>query len=198
MPLAPEEITLTHREHTLRLRPSLRAALILERLHDGFARLFEKLDEANTQTLHAIIRTAATDPHRAESFLASARNVPLAPFLRAVQAPVAALCEGLLLPPDESSKPTPKAKPLPWVDALTELYKIGTGWLGWTPAETLNATPAEIILAFDGRIAQLKALHGTADEADPGDTARRERNLAEGLDPDFDREGLRALAALAG
>lgn len=58
--------------------------------------------------------------------------------------------------------------------------------------------PTEIDRAYSGLIAKLKAIHGSSeDEKQPAKTAPdadlANRMKADGLDPEFDREGLRAL-----
>lgn len=40
------------------------------------------------------------------------------------------------------------------------LYSIGTGWLGWTEAETLNSTMAGIVRAYEGRVAMVNSIAG--------------------------------------
>lgn len=42
------------------------------------------------------------------------------------------------------------------------LYKIGTGWIGWSPSDTRSAHMQEIILAYEGHIEKLQAIHGTS------------------------------------
>ncbi len=32
------------------------------------------------------------------------------------------------------------------------MFKLGTGWLGWTPEVTLNTPIPQILLAFDGKV----------------------------------------------
>ena len=49
-------------------------------------------------------------------------------------------------------------------ELLLWLYKAGTGWLGWTPDTTRSAHMQEIILAYEGKIDQLKAVHGSSDD----------------------------------
>jgi hypothetical protein len=86
---------------------------------------------------------------------------------------------------------------MPWPEVYRELYRTATGWLHWTPTEAWAATPTEINEAFAGHIAMLKAIHGSADDkpAKQTDPDQAARNVADGLDPEFDRAGLRALKA---
>ncbi|WP_219907819.1 phage tail assembly chaperone, partial [Cereibacter changlensis] len=150
-------------------------------------------------TIRRVILIAATDRSAAEAFLSHMAGQPLRTFTEATHGPLASLCAALMPSPTASTKPrTTSAKTMPWADYYSELFQIATGWLGWSPDTAWNATPAEITCAFDGHVAMLKTIHRSADEEDnsPADQARRERNLAAGLDPDFDREGLHSLRSL--
>ena len=199
-PLArDDEFTLSHGGNTVRLRPSLRAALRLERLHDGFGPLITKLDQFDTATIRAMIIAAATDNSAAERFLASISTEPLQTYSRAVTGPLASLLTAFLPAPspDTTGTSTTPEKAVPWSEAYAQLYQIGTGWLGWTPAETWAATPTEITQAFEGRVAHLIAMNGGASNTEATSTSaeQRQENIAAGLDPDFDRAGLQALKA---
>ena len=162
-----DEIVLEHGSDAVILRPSLRAASQLERLHEGFPALFRRVGEFDLVTIFDIIRTAATDRKDAAGFLAAMSRQPLQRVAEITQAPISALCLALI-PADESDdqKPTPKAKPVPWPKFFRDLFGIATGWLGWTPDAAWNATPTEITRAYRAHIAMLKAIHGAA-EAEP-------------------------------
>lgn len=197
---AETEFELSHGVITVRLRASLRAALHLERLHDGFGPLFQRIDTFDTTTIRQVILVAATDRNAAEAFLRHMATQPLRTLAEATHGPLASLCAALMPSPTTSTKPrNPSAKTMPWADYFRELFQIATGWLGWSPDTAWNATPAEITSAFDGHVAKLKAIHGSPEHQDESTTEnqqQRERNIAAGLDPDFDREGLHALKAL--
>jgi len=199
-PLArSSEVTVRYGSHVVVLRPSLRAAMTLERLHVGWEGLVHRLAQFDQVTVQALIRASAVSGLTAEALLQSFENRPLAEIKAAVAEPLAELVAMFLAPldttTDEAPAPAP-AKPKPWSDAYAELFRIGTGWLGWSPADTWAATPAEIAQAFEGHVAMLKAIHGAGNEepptTDPSE-AQRAANVAAGLDPDFDRAGLRAL-----
>ena len=68
---------LAHGGITVRLRPSLRAARRLERLHDGFPALFRKIDTFDTLTIRAVIPQAATDWTAAERLLDAMAVLPV-------------------------------------------------------------------------------------------------------------------------
>lgn len=198
-PLArSSEVVLRYGNHAVALRPSLRAAITLERLHGGWEGLLVSLSQLDTQTMRAIMRASAVSVPAAEALLHSLANRPLAEIKGAVAEPLAELLALFLAPvdanPDNAQKPA-AAKPKPWTEAYAELFRIGTGWLGWTPADTWAATPAEIAQAFEGKIAMLKAIHGAGEDETPTGPSAEQRaaNIAAGLDPDFDRAGLRAL-----
>lgn len=202
---AREDIALYHRDHVVILRPTLRAASILERLHHGWEALFRRVDQFDTGTITAIIRTAASDRSAAEALLASFSTRPIAEIEKAVSAALCELLARFLLPvedDDETPKGTsaPAGDPVAWSKVYSQLFEMGTGWLGWTPAETWNATPAEIAAAMKGHVAKLKAIHGSAeDEQDTPSNAYTPERLHEidqlGHDPAFDRGALQALKA---
>jgi len=199
-PLArSEEVTVHYGRWSVVLRPSLRAAMTLERLHDGWPGLLLELGQFRLQTVQAIIRASAVDRNAAEALLASFAAVPITAVKEAVTAPLSALLTLVLAPMTETAEPTAPAAPKPWADAYAELYRFGTGWLGWSPAETWAATPTEIAQALDGKLAHLIALNGGEGNAeDPAPyTPERLREIEElGFDPAFDREGLRRLKAM--
>lgn len=195
---AYDDIVLEHGSNAVILRPSLRAASTLERSHDGFALLARRIDEFHTGTVREIIMTAATDRKDAAAFLSAMSRLPLRRFVDVAQAPLFRLCAGFIPAADPTATPSPNAKPMPWRDVYRELFRTATGWLHWTPEAAWNATPTEINEAFAGHVAMLKALHGGEDDKTADrqpDPEQVSRNIADGLDPEFDRAGLRALKA---
>lgn len=192
---AAHGITLSHGGYTVLLRPSLRAAVTLERLHDGFVGLFRQLRDFDTATITTVIEVAATDHEQGHSLLASVANEPLKGFYQDVQLPLVHLCQSLI-PATRSMDENASGvvKPMAWADFYKALYRTATGWLQWPPEAAWNATPDEITEAFDGLLEKLKAIHGGVDDNKHTDD-QREENIAAGLDPEFDRDGLRALKA---
>ncbi len=185
------------------LRPSLRAGIQLEALHNGFPELLVKVQQGDTATLREIVTQAATDRGAAQDLLNTMAGATLASVQRALIGPAFAVITALMTPDTrkdqgEAAK-APTGKPMAWADLYADCYKIATGWLGWTPDTAWNATLPEILHAFDGHVDQLKAIHGGGDdEAAVTSTMsadQRQANIDAGLDPEFDREGLRALKA---
>ncbi len=199
-----DAITLTYGSHAVGLRPSLRAATYLERLHDGFPALVRKIEEFDTKTIAAII-TATADKQAAQALFLYASTKPLAKFKQATQAPLIALVIALLPRPKEA--PRSKARtdtaahaPQPWAKVFEDLFGLATGWLGWTPDTAWNATPQEITDAFTAHVEKLKAIHGAAEDDD--DTASTSATYSadqlqqieeQRHDPAFDRGALHAL-----
>lgn len=181
---AYEEVTIAHGGKTVTLRPSLRAATILENKL-GFPAIDKGLAELDFIIVSEIILAASPSRQDAAAFLSSLSGRPLSPFFVAVRQPLDDLLSMFSPPDDPKAKPS-AGKPMQLSEVYRALYRIATGALGWTPETTWNATPTEINEAFIGRF-------GTDQkQADPEQAAR---NIAENLDPEFDRAGLRALKA---
>jgi len=203
---AAPEIVLAHGGNTVRLRPTLRAAVTLERLHEGgFPALFRKVSELDTTTIGLVITCASTDSGAARAYLKSLGERPLRDCLPALQGPLLTLCLNLIPTPDETDdtpelSPKPHDKPTGWPDAFKRLYGFATGWLGWTPETAWNSTPTEITDAFQAHCDKLRSIHGAAEDDDTTSSTTDTRNVAEiiqnGSDPTLDRAGLHALQGL--
>jgi hypothetical protein len=145
----------------LDLRPSLRHALRLECRPGGFQRLLADLQDGSLIAYCEIIRPHYDGPEMGfASRVFEAMNDLQEPLSEYVVA-----CLGI----DPDAKPDSDqgdGKTVPFNDHLVNLYKVGTGWLGWTPDDTLDATPTQIRLAYEGRIDLLKAIFGGSDETD--------------------------------
>lgn len=201
-----DEVTIHHGDVTVVLRPSLRAAMTLERLHaGGWPELLRKIEEFDSATIKAILRAAAVDRSALEALFRAFSYRPLAKMASAVLPALGELLSLFLAPDDDQdTTPAPSANARPWQDAYAELFKIGTGWLSWTPATTWAATLPEIEQAQRGNLDRLRAIHGGGDQDDDTDqgtsnvyTAERLREIdALGHDPAFDRAAAHKLKAL--
>ncbi len=191
---AYDEITLALGSGSVRLRPSLRAASFFVG-NDGFADLPRRIMELHLGTIRDLITVTAIDRKEASAFLDQIGRTPLQTVADAVTLPLLVLVTSGFqpAPDDDDRKPVRTRKPMPWPKVYRELFRTATGLLGWTPDSAWSATPTEINEAFIGYV----AAHSPADkdpdrEPDPEQAAR---NIVEGLDPEFDRAGLRALKA---
>lgn len=175
------------------LRPSLRAAY---RLHDqyGYGKIFAGIIEGNLTILYDIVEEAGGD-HAAKVFERKVQR-RLGKALEEVRKPLLqflAASFGVDDDPnvDHSAKTnTNTGKPFDLRKALSDFFEIGTGWLGWSPAETWAATPAEILAAQRGLIAKLKAIHGSAEDK-PDDY-----DPSEEVAPAVVKEGIATLKAM--
>jgi hypothetical protein len=195
---AYEQVTIAHGGSIVTLRPSLRAAATLEARH-GFPALFRALADLNTTIISEIILTASSSRQDAAAFLLLLEGRPLLPFFIVVRQPLAELVSMFVPAPDPKAKPsTGTGNPVPWSEVYAALYESATGWLGWTPEQAWNATPNEITRAHAAHIDRLVTtgvLTRTEKTGSAPDPEQAARNVAEGLDPEFDRAGLRALKA---
>jgi|GEM_PF-581767 len=209
------ETILRHSDHAVTLRASLRAAVNITTLDGGLPAVLERLARGHLSTVKAVIRASATDRHQAERFLSGIDRQPLRPFLEEAQAACLALVAAILPTPDAQAKETttsPRTQEAaePWAEHFTSLYQFATGWLGWTPATTWDASCDEINTAFAAHVDRLVAVNGGKrddDQDDQGDqagpvsiyTPERMAEIEElGRDPAFQRDKLRTLKARMG
>jgi len=141
----------------LTLRPSLCCAVRLERRPGGIHRLLRDVaDDSYGAALEIIL------PHVVDKVSATQIAAADIPALRPHLMAYLMACAGI--DPDDTPADKPKRKTITITEQLADLYKIGTGWLGWSPAETMDATPAEIMEAYSGRLEMLKAIFGSGDD----------------------------------
>lgn len=189
---------LSYGKARLILRPTLRCASTAAQ-HSGLASLIAKLEQCDLTSIHALIRSAATSADDAERFLAAIHNQPMHRIRQAILPSLFDLITALLPADPDAPKRTTDQKPQSWAKVFNDLYGYGTGWLGWTPAQTWDATPAEIITAMKAHSEKLIAMNGgeANQTAQNNDEAQRQANIDAGLDPEFDRAGLHALKRMA-
>ncbi|NKB83092.1 hypothetical protein HED51_03050 [Ochrobactrum grignonense] len=193
------------------LKPSLRAALRLTQEFGDLEKVLADILEGKLETLAKIILIASGSENHAkflhEIATHGAKQIPaLQPyfvtFIHGLIADIPAMRD---VSPATADAPQHKASnktPQTPAEYYQRLFQIGTGVLGWTPLDTWNATPTEIVLAYQGRtefIADiLKSVFGTSEDTGPQidkiDKESLETLIASGRqDPTFDRAGLQAL-----
>lgn len=153
-----EPIIVTIADTEIELRPSLRRAMQLERRAGSFRQLLSDISEGSLTAALAII-----EPHADGMLFLENRVFDELAQLQPVLTAYVLQCAGIDPEEPATSRKT-KDKGQPFADYLTGLYRIGTGWLGWTPEITLDATPAEIIEANKGRMEMLKAIFDSGSE----------------------------------
>ncbi|MCA6124560.1 phage tail assembly chaperone [Bradyrhizobium sp. WSM 1704] len=162
MRLANDEIVVVLPSGTIRLRPTLRAAFRLERDYGGFQKLSENIAAWRLSTITDVIRLGAVNPTAAELMIAyetlEAIEALREPLLRFVM---------LLAGVDDNQSGTKATRtPMSYDQYFSKLFRLATGWLGWTPDQAWNATPAEITEAYNGRMEMLSAIFGNGKETD--------------------------------
>lgn len=192
------ETTLRHGDHALTLRASLRAAAALDNLPGGIEGAWDATMRLTYSGIRAVILATATDKTGAVFLFASLSGKPLASFLSLAQA---ACLEILLniIPQDEAdvTQNHAPADAVPFSDHLSNLFRFGTAVMGWSPVEVWQAS----IMELHGAAVAYHDLHnpdatkstsrGSASDYDPSIVQSDDL----GIDPAFDREGLRALKA---
>ncbi|GAB1581736.1 hypothetical protein [Phyllobacterium phragmitis] len=141
------------------LRPCLRFAMRLDRRPGSFAQLGKEIMDGSLTAACEIIRDHADIPMLETRILDNGIDRLKWPL-------IAYLGQCMGLDPSDTSEPAndnskaTNGKPQTTHDFLIGLYRIGTGWLGWSPEATLDASPAEIMEAQRGRMDMLKAIFG--------------------------------------
>lgn len=205
------EVTLERDGTTVMLRASLRAAVTIENMPGGIAGAYDGLLKQSYTAIRQVLLATATDQGEAINFLARMSGKPLSRFAHDAQAACLAVLAALLQPGDDdadqaSSRGSNQSERMTLRQYFDALYGYATGWLGWSPAETWAASPAEISAAFTAHIDRLMkltpGLSGGDDDLPKASTSTAAYSSARlqeieelGHDPAFDREGLRALKA---
>ena len=140
------------------LRPSLACAMQLERRPGSFKGLLDEIADDSLSAASAIIA-----PHHSHPTLASRIMDARLDVLRPTLIDYVLQCAGI----DPDAKAAADGPSLSFAEHLQQLYRVGTGWLGWTPDATLDATPAEIMEAHRGRMDMLKAIFGSGEAVQP-------------------------------
>jgi hypothetical protein len=197
MLLANDEVSIELASREIVLRPTLRAAVRLERKFGGFDSLLKLITDQNISAMAAIVEETSSGENDLLEFLAYAPERALAIKVGALVSPLVSLVLALAgvdtddLDAAHKRSETP-SKRVPFAEHHARLFRLATGWLGWTPETTWNATPAEIIEAYKGRVEMLKAIFG-GNEDEQSSIEEQKRALHE---DHFDRAGLRMLSGM--
>jgi hypothetical protein len=165
------EFTIQIGDEELILRPTLKAAWRLEKRHGSFDKILKGIAEQSATVFYDVIaETSGLAPRVIFEFLERIRDVPLAYKLGAlsgalvnVTLALAGVDESTM---EESGEQPTSAESEGEKATPARLFEIATGWLGWSPADAWNATPFEIMTAYRGRVAMLKAIFGASEEND--------------------------------
>lgn len=173
------------RHSPFHLVASLRAATTLERRY-GFQSLLAAVADCNLTIICDVIECSSN----CTDFLAQLDGVPLIQVLPNLLEPLQQ--HVLKLAGVDPDNPPASGETMSFKDYFSRLYRIGTGWLGWSPDTTWNATAKEITEAYEGHIEMLRAIYGTKDDDETRTaTSTRPENAH------FDRGGFERLRAMA-
>jgi hypothetical protein len=167
MQLAANSFTLKLGDKSLDLKPSLRAAVFLNQKYAGFQNLSRYIAEGSLTTSTDLI-TWTVDDKQAWADYALTDTRSMMPDVMAARDQLLDFVPVLTGSNTKSDQPQ-TGKPISFDEYFTRLFKIGTGWLGWSPDVTWNATPSEILAAFEGRQEMLTALFGSKSEEQSAD-----------------------------
>jgi hypothetical protein len=152
------ETTIEFGHEVIRLRASLRAAVLLDRRY-GFDSLIRSIIDGNLTAMADVIRECAVSPTALPNFLDDLETMPLHLGIDRIRDPLIAHVMALAGADGEPSEPG--AERIPFSEYFPTLFRLATGWLGWSPAVAWAATPAEITEAFKGKREFLAATLGT-------------------------------------
>jgi hypothetical protein len=164
MRLAANTFALRLGDRSFDLKPSLRAAFVLWERYDGFRNLSSQLAKGAVATAIRLISVTVVD-RKAWSEYVLARDSTVVPDVYAALGDLIEFVPILAGVDDKASDKADSGAPMPFDEYFTRLFEIGTGWIGWTPHDTWDATIAEIHAAQRGRMAMLKALFGSKEQS---------------------------------
>jgi hypothetical protein len=168
------DITLTIDGASVRLRPTLGAAIRLEARH-GFPAIVNGIVGGHTLILKDVIREAGDYPADVLDALDRIDEIGIQK-LAALTLPLLDLVSAMAgYDEDDQEQPAKKGKPVTHAEHFAKLFSIGTGWLGWTPAVTWAATAKEIMAAQEGRVDMLNGIFGGGKKGK--DAARADMSL---------------------
>jgi hypothetical protein len=165
MRLANDETAISLGSETIHLRPTLRAAFRLERTYAGFQNLSQAIALGHVSAFVAVIRQASADPSAVDRYLAYAGEHAMLVSVMELREPLLKFIL-ILAGADDNSSSKLTSSPISFEEYFTKLFRIATGWLGWSSEQAWNATPAEIIEAHRGRTEMLSAIFGGGNASD--------------------------------
>jgi hypothetical protein len=165
MQLAANDVEITVGRETLYLRPTLRAAFRLEQKYDGFEKLIRAIYTGHLAAYGDVIREGTGQRSALTDYLERAGDTPLIVSLDLLIKPICNFIISLSGDVDAAVE-AGKGSPISFREYHTRLFRIATGWLGWSPDDAWNATPAEILEAYQGRTEMLAAVFGGKQDGD--------------------------------
>lgn len=147
------------------LRPTLRAAMRLERAHGGFDKIVQAILDENVTVMASVIRESEEQRSDIPRLIESLAGMPLYAGVEALKDPLIRHVMQLAGAGERPTEQEAKGEPIAFADHYARLFRVATGWLGWSPEVAWTSTPSEITEAFKGRTELLKAIFGSGDDA---------------------------------
>jgi hypothetical protein len=191
--LAHDPILLLHGDITVRLRPSLRAGLLMAQKFT-LEELQEQIWQCHLGTISYLVAIGCGDIDQAGRLIAAKIEGGLHRLQDLFEGLLAFIEQSFGLSNDDNGE-AQTGMPASFVDVFTELFEFATGWLQWTPADTWAATPAEIIHARKGREDMLfqTFVWVTKEQEQTVYTTERLKQVEDlGYDPTFNRDAFDA------
>lgn len=168
---ATDTVMITLCSQAFPLKASLRAAYHLNRKYTGFQNLANAIAQGSFTAYQDVIGECA-DAAALNTFLAPFRDpdalmTPLRKSILGIQPELLELVRILAGVRQSDDEPAQVGEPIKFEDFHMMLYRLGTGFLWWTPDATWEASPNEIMEAAKGRRQMLEAVFGgKKDEGD--------------------------------
>jgi hypothetical protein len=147
------------------LRATLRAAYSLNKKYKGFGNLARAITEGSFTAYQDIITVGCSDRAALREFnrpftAPGADFTPLAEAILANREELIEFVAVLAGATEEVVADEASDERISFEEYHTQLYRHATGRLGWTPAQTWEAKPSEIINANEGRLAFVAEILG--------------------------------------
>lgn len=198
MQLAADPIVIEIAGEAYELRPTLLAALRLCRKAGNYSKLYKAILADHVSIVTDVIREGSGSLQAAADFLHGIDDVGVRRTVDPIKLPLLRFVLQLAGDDDDNAQAKPATgKLIPFDQFYSDLFSIGTGWLGWTPEDTWDATPAEILAAQRGRIGMIsdviKSVFGSSESDAPETTPVPLKLRDDGTDATFDRDRLHSL-----
>lgn len=180
------DTTITVAHEVIRLRPTLRAAIILERRFGGLDKIINAIEAGNLSVMSTVIRESSAERTDLADLLDCGGSLSIKMAVEHLHAPLIRHVFALAGVDPDAPAETSTGEKIPFSEMYARLFRIATGWLGWTPEQAYSATLAEIIEAKQGLNEKLKAIYGSGEKEDAIDIT----------DPDM-RQKLNALGDMS-
>ncbi len=164
MSLAFDEVEIELAGEVVHLRPTLRAAMRLEKRYGGFSDLIVSIGEGNLTTIAEVISQTSAEITDVPTFLETIKHRPVGAEINRIINPLTQLAmkmAGLDEAPVKRTNESNDSECITFAEYFETLFGNACGVLGWTPDTAWNATPAEINAAYRARVELLHALFGT-------------------------------------